>query len=472
MGWYYCGDLKYPFFVEWKDGTASIPLLDPLLSKFSHFAQGERDGEGHSCVHLKGSTFKAPSSIRLPGAKLELVLIPERNPGTPSYEPARYGFGYAGYYYTMLAGAASNSYAHIYGGISSESQSGFTLTTRSTNWPGTVSGLGGTKTVSIDGPTSDGRTLLATWNEESLMWDGSIRIQSGKSELPLLLADPGEMILSDDAEGIASIIGGRIYSLYEDLLEGFESHFHGNYSYVCADACESIRYDHHNTILNTMEILNFKKDVGDMYSSFKELLLPSSPSKKMKQAASAYLGTKYGPRLSLLELGDIINAEHNKKSKGSTTGSREVEWSTHGFNFSGVDRVSFDYEYGVYNSVMSTLGSWGLSPVTLADLWDAVPYSFVVDWFVDVSDMLENPSRRGFIDSLPVKNIWASEKGTASGTLKNATTNASVSYNLNLYVRDAKEALGTQLNGYTTSSSISAQNHIPELGAVLVNLLL
>lgn len=471
MALYLLGGLEYYTLVEYINGKATPFALEGLTQKVSKFVQGPLEGEGHDVLHLKAQLLLNPSKITLPGARLEFSLIPERNPGTSGWTPPKYNVRLGGYNWQFVLGSVSNSYNNGRGGINFVFQEGFSCETGSTAWPGTVSGLGRKVTTSFSGLDEQGN-LTGTQTVNTKYWNGQWATQVVSVTCPLMVPDESDIVLSDDAEELAGIIHYRMNGLFEDLEEGFESHFHGNYSYVCADACESIRYDHHNTVLNTLEVLNFNKSVGSMYDSYKALSLPASPTKKVKQMASAYLGTKYGPRLTVSELSDIITAEHDGNQRGSATGTREISWSSHLLDFKGEDRVSFEYEYGVYNSVMATLGSWGVSPISLSDVWDAVPYSFVIDWFVDVSDRLENPARRGFIDSLPVKNVWASEKSRSTGSISNQTTGASVKYIIDIYVRDQKDGLESRLCGYSTSSSPTAQGHLPEMGAVLANILL
>lgn len=470
MGYYFCGGLYYDFLIYWNGKQAVPAFADSQKVPISYLLQSEREGEGHNCIHLKGHLFKVPSRVTFPLSGVVFNLQPATGQGTPSYVASRMVGTIGSRTYYVLVGSADNVCLSSYGSIETQHQSGFTWELSRKPWPGMVDGIWEKLELSDFRISSDAKSL--SWNRHQSIkrWDGHIDEYDSRGTGPLVISED-DFESTDDAEGLVNIVGGRLLNLLDDLREGYEPHFHGNYSYVCADACEKIRYDHHNTILNTMELLNFNKSVGDMYSSYKELLLPASPSKRLKRMASSYLGTKYGPRLTLLELGDIINAEHSFNKRGSTTATRKVRWSSHLFDFEGEDRVSFDYQFGVYNEVMATLGSWGLSPITLSDVWDAVPYSFVVDWFVNVSDLLENPERRGFMDSLPVSNIWVSEKSRSKGSISNLQTKAYVSYDIQLYVRDAKSELGTQLSGYTTSSSISAQDHIPEMGAVLVNLL-
>lgn len=251
-------------------------------------------------------------------------------------------------------------------------------------------------------------------------------------------------------------------TIYQDYLE-HGSQSDANYSYLCADCCEKISIPHNNTVMNTLDVLRFKPDIQNMFDSWRQFadfhpLLKSGGDissgqkalKKAKQLSSAYLGTLYGPRLSAKELADIATRERENQSHGTVTAFRNCRLWYPRLEGEGIARVSFSYHYGVYQSVQKTLSNWGLSPITLTDAWDAVPYSFVVDWFVDVSGYLDRSQLRHFMEEIPVSQIWYSEKIPLTGLVENNFFR--VAADLTLYYRVERIALGTNLHGYVSPS--------------------
>lgn len=458
-----CGGMYYPRLVGFS-GKDFYPISRDLTKPIRLFSQSEKIANGHNVIHLKGDYTLVPSIITLPGMDKELKLIPSRGSGTYSFIPDLYSGPNGPFCITGGSNEPLNGYGQpvglwYYGPL----EEGIIYYDKANLRESSYSGLSDF-TLSEDGRLEYTQTDIINYNPSVYPRPPDIT----RSKRYGLFVGESDILIPSKVEGLERLFNGRVGHLFDNMLEGYEPWFHGNYSYVCADACESIRYPHHNVVMNTMEVLNFNHSVGDMYQSW--LDLATDPS--LRKGASAYLGTIYGPKLTLSELGEILNHEKSMEKRGSTTGTREVQWFYDTFHFSGVDRVSFKYHYGVYNTVLNTLNSWGLSPVSLVDVWDAVPYSFVVDWFVNIGDMLENPARRDFIDTLPVSDIWRSEKSSTSGAITDPESQSSLKYSFSLYCRENMEELGTRLSGYTPSSGgISAQHHLPELGAVLVNLL-
>jgi hypothetical protein len=309
------------------------------------------------------------------------------------------------------------------------------------------------------GQSAGVRPFTESWEpEEKLQYEvvNDLRLTYQPVGWPDETIDPS-IILTSEADLI-----------YQDYLEkGSQSD--ANYSYLCADCCEKISIPHNNTVMNTLDVLRFNSDVANMYQDWKDVanlwdLRPTLYAdatkgaarsgkkylRKAKQLSSAYLGTEYGPRLSVKELADIATREHDNMSHGTVTAFRSCRlWRPH-LEGNGIARVSFSYHYGVYQSVQKTLSNWGLSPFTMTDAWDAVPYSFVVDWFVDVSDYLDRSQLKSFMEEIPVSQIWYSEKIPLAGSVETDMFSSVAS--LVLYYRTEQVSLGTKLHGYVSPS--------------------
>jgi hypothetical protein len=421
------------------------------------FHQSERIDDGHNVHHIKGHYTLQPGSITLiaPTYSVSYDFREEEGQGTDSWKPAGYRTNGGN---TVILYPQENRWRSSGSG---ECLYQIDMLKVTISYEANVIE---SVTYWSDNFSYDQGNLTFT-HHRLIRWRGRPETHETGRMSGVLYSD----VKLSDTTTLENIFNGRLEALFDHLVEGDEPSFHGNYSYVCADACNTIMYPHHNVVLNTMEVLNLKSSVGDMYQDFLKLVTDKDKTKKLRQIASAYLGTKYGPRLTISEAVDILECEKSYSKKGTATGTRGTHWSYYTFSFDAIDRVSFSYEYGCYLSFQNALGSWGLSPLSLEDVWDAVPYSFVVDWFFDVSDRLENSRRKDFVDHLPVSHIWRSEKSICDGSITHA--GSKLCYSFNIYCRESMQGLSSNLAGYTSSPGITAQGHIPEIGAVAATIL-
>lgn len=74
-------------------------------------------------------------------------------------------------------------------------------------------------------------------------------------------------------------------------------------------------------------------------------------------------------------------------------------------------RCTFDFDpsSAIPNSLKSFLNSYGFR-LTAANVWDMIPYSFVVDWFLGIGDLLETYDAYSRALMFPVSNPWYSMK--------------------------------------------------------------
>lgn len=90
-----------------------------------------------------------------------------------------------------------------------------------------------------------------------------------------------------------------------------------------------------------------------------------------------------------------INFIVTGRAKGIKTKDLSYSWTGHGPYHRGsgdtltLDRASCTAKIGIPNTAFAAISSWGLdNPAVLA--WEALPYSFVVDWFLPIGDYLND----------------------------------------------------------------------------------
>lgn len=115
-----------------------------------------------------------------------------------------------------------------------------------------------------------------------------------------------------------------------------------------------------------------------------------------KAASDAYLGTKYG---LLPDISDIQNIYHGLRSLLETSNSRSEKVYTAGHSQTLEDRdlcitrlqriklVTDNRDSGL-NSLLNRLESVGVI-LDCKTIWDLLPFSFVIDWILDVGDFME-----------------------------------------------------------------------------------
>lgn len=77
-------------------------------------------------------------------------------------------------------------------------------------------------------------------------------------------------------------------------------------------------------------------------------------------------------------------------------------------------KLAIDDEDSEILRLATAIDSWGFAP-TLENLWDLVPYSFVVDWFVDVGGLLERIDTGLRLAMKNIRYVTMSRKTTVSG---------------------------------------------------------
>ena len=186
---------------------------------------------------------------------------------------------------------------------------------------------------------------------------------------------------------------------------------------LCQAAVDNINY----VDINTVAYLKDLKDFGSELQAIAKLVSnPTNP----KAWANLFLNYNYGSRLTIADTFKLINGIINcsrtivkaRKKAWRTCRARKSSTVVHptlgcqGNRLSNYKVYYKPYDQGVM-SFVHKMAAWDLLP-TAANLWDFMPYSFVVDWFVDIGGMLESIDSAAQATSLDVVGVLYSTKDT------------------------------------------------------------
>lgn len=174
-------------------------------------------------------------------------------------------------------------------------------------------------------------------------------------------------------------------------------------------AADGARYFDGNTAVYLAELVKLRESLADL----KRLL---SGNVTLKSLSSLYLQGQYGLRLTLLdtwELGKSLarafDAVGVPKLFSVTRGRETSEGTGH------VAGCKLYYDPNTANGFARTvkgLMDWDLFPA-FTNIWDIIPYSFVVDWFADVEGFLSAYDTHTYLSVLNVfsalytyKKVW------------------------------------------------------------------
>lgn len=234
-------------------------------------------------------------------------------------------------------------------------------------------------------------------------------------------------------------------------------------------ACENVNP-------NTINAIAFLKDLKDVKSLVPKL-------KKLKDVsthASNYLGVEYGILPTIDDLKTIwesFQTQYFYDRNGFQRASSYDEASvTESVVVDGVEVTTTTTVNSRVHLAISTLDT-GLDALTerlrkigifpsLTNLWDLVPYSFVLDWFVDVGSVLERIDTRHQLSNLDIKYCLRSKKITSLASYASANEGLFVSMTSSSYNR----TVGTSVPQprIFKENRVTAQNHWIEGSALIL----
>lgn len=164
---------------------------------------------------------------------------------------------------------------------------------------------------------------------------------------------------------------------------------------------------------NKTNMLEFLKDIRNP----QEMIPKLKNLNKLRGIADNYLTAHYGLLPTISDLQSIWNAITKLKAhrdkygfKTSSFGSRASgEWDGKPYTIEQHAKIAICDGDSGFLSLIDGLDSAGVFP-SLSNLWDMVPYSFLVDWFVNVGDFLERVDTRLRLERYDIRYVTLSRK--------------------------------------------------------------
>lgn len=153
--------------------------------------------------------------------------------------------------------------------------------------------------------------------------------------------------------------------------------------------------------------------------------------KKLKGWSEEYLRTQYGILPTISDLQNIIGMFRGAKPYFDKNGfstyhaGRSYSLSKNGRSYahSRQIKVATQSEENGVLALINRIDEFGFLP-DAANLWDLVPFSFVLDWFVDVGSVLETLDMNSRIARLNIPYVTMSDKSEISVVLKPSPQNS------------------------------------------------
>lgn len=159
-----------------------------------------------------------------------------------------------------------------------------------------------------------------------------------------------------------------------------------NWSALAGEAYQSLGMADINGVANIKELISF----GDEVRSFAKTL-EHVPHAAVKNLAAAWLAVHYGFKLTMLDINETLEVfrQHALKRSSLSKCQAVENWSVDSRRYSARYQVFFD-EFANVESYLVRLQNLTDATLTSENLWDMVPWSFVVDWFINVGDLLQS----------------------------------------------------------------------------------
>lgn len=261
----------------------------------------------------------------------------------------------------------------------------------------------------------------------------------------------------DNESTTTAILQSTINSMILDLnyLEKVD------YGMIAQQAVENFNVNN----VNMLEFLAGLKNPAALVPKLKNL-------KRLKGAAGEFLKLQYGILPTISDLEEITQAFKSVRPSIDINGNRTAYagYSTSG-SLNNVEheltqrvKIAVSANDKELNNLASKLDSIGVLP-KMSNLWELVPFSFVIDWFVDIGDYIESVEIRDRILHFDVKYATLSWKRTLT-TQVDSSTGYSGSVQLVDYNRWVQ--LNCPLPSPSLETPFSVSNHKLEAAALAI----
>lgn len=157
-----------------------------------------------------------------------------------------------------------------------------------------------------------------------------------------------------------------------------------NWKELAGEAYSTMAYSDINGVANLKELF----EMGAMCRKYADTL-KSIPSKKVKAVASAYLGIHYGFKLTIMDIQELYSTLRKYSRKRSSLSKIQSATSFTYGRWDCVARYQVFYdEFAGVSDILQQLLILSDAYLTFDNVWDMIPYSFVIDWFVDIGSRI------------------------------------------------------------------------------------
>lgn len=237
------------------------------------------------------------------------------------------------------------------------------------------------------------------------------------------------------------------------------------------EAIKSCKYSNAN-------IVAFAKDLPETLGEVRALAACLKDPENPKNWASLFLSGKYGTRLTIADLKDIMSGISRRRSELRTwtksyniVRSRSIERFE--WQFGDIDRsLNYRIYYNPYDNrflkFIKKLMDWDVW-IDFQNAWDLIPFSFVVDWVVNVEDFLEEYDAINYSYYLSVLEVLRTYKDQiAVGSAPELYGLTSADATLTYYNREVTRSLDLPVPQIGLEKP--DLTHLPELGSIIIQL--
>lgn len=171
---------------------------------------------------------------------------------------------------------------------------------------------------------------------------------------------------------------------------------------------------------NTVNMIAFLRDLRhptEMIPKLKNLL-------SLRTISGNYLSYQYGVLPTISDIQSIVESfkrispylDRNGFSTYSAGHTDSIEQGDFTYSLEQHIKLAIDHEDDEFQALIQRLESIGIFP-TFENIWDLVPYSFVLDWLIDVGGFLERVDTRLRLARLNIRYATMSTKRTIEGNI-------------------------------------------------------
>lgn len=417
------------FIAPWTDSVAS----HPVRIKTDYLDQGGPfDSFGNKSVRHQqwtGDLFAAPTGMALRRA----TVVNGREVLTPSYYYGSKIIVLPGYPYAEhSASKTSEVYWTCRSIITSNGPILFGCKAQLTVGKKAV-------TLSLQGVQNTDSTKCPRARAYAQYLSSAIHFEWGAGAKPDLSANPRLELLESLTSAVLSIAEHELYAYYaahkmslNTLPEAFREATEISIAGLTADL-EIIEVECHR-LWSTSELSSHARDVISSYEDFTSnglayvadlpklgdsirTILGLYHGVSVKSLASAWLSGRYGDRLTIADTKELFRAVAKAlpgRSYQIARAKMVAEQRTYLSNYllTHTRTSTVITRPGSHSDLMGLIDNlmrWDFWP-TLENTWDLVPFSFVVDWFLNVSDILDHLDKTVQAPYLRVLSQYASDK--------------------------------------------------------------